>query len=205
MNEINVNGMAEPPVEETVDVELASPGRRMAAYLWNTVLTVLAYLPLLGAIIWPMSEYGFRAQGLEDMETLMATDWSMPWLLAGALVILVYTVWQLWWMSRDGQSIGKKIMGIRVVRTDGRNPGFWGTVLMREMVYNLLVVVVSTAAGYLAVLFAGSGMETADSIANIISIVFMLVCVVMLFNRSKDRRTIQDYLANTVVVRLPKR
>ncbi len=205
MNEWNMGGAALPSVEETVDVVLASPGRRMAAYLWNIVLSVLAFVPLMGAVLWPVGGYEARAQGADEMEALMASDWSGPWLIGGAVVVLVYTALQLWWMARDGQSIGKKIMNIRVLRTDGRNPGFWGTVMMREMVYNLLAVVVASIAGYLAVLLSGGAVEMAESIANLVSLAFTLVCVVMLFNETRDRRTLQDYLANTVVVKLPKR
>ena len=47
-------------------------------------------------------------------------------------------------MSRDGQSLGKKIMGIRVLKSDGNNPGFEGTVLIREVVWALAVGVVVT-------------------------------------------------------------
>lgn len=205
MNEWKAEPVPVLPVEETVDVVLASPGRRMAAYIWNVVLTGLACLPLLGAIIWPVGGYGARAQGADDMEVLASADWSMPWLAGGALVILAYMLWQIWWMSRDGQSIGKKIMNIRVLRTNGRNPGFWGTVVMREVVYNLLVGVGTSIIGYLAVLLTGAAAEAVEDIANLLSLLVTLVCVVMLFNLKKDRRTIQDYLANTVVVKLPGR
>ncbi|MDO5638344.1 MAG: RDD family protein [Neisseria sp.] len=205
MNELNINGM-QLPTEEVVDVEPASPWRRIGAYLWNVILSTLACLPLVGAVVSSLpGDYGARAQGMEDVEALAATDWSMPWLIGGALVILAYTALQLWWMARDGQSVGKKIMRIRVLRTDGRNPGFWGTVIMREMVYNILVMVVATVAGFLAILLTGSPEDAADNIANLVSMLFTLACLVMLFNRNKDRRTLQDYLANTVVVQLPKR
>ena len=96
-------------------------------------------------------------------------------------------------------------MNIRVLRTNGRNPGFWGTVVMREVVYNLLVGVGTSIIGYLAVLLTGAAAEAVEDIANLLSLLVTLVCVVMLFNLKKDRRTIQDYLANTVVVKLPGR
>ena len=49
------------------DVEPARAGKRIAAYLINVFLTILAYVPLLAAILWPSSNYTDRAQGLEAL------------------------------------------------------------------------------------------------------------------------------------------
>ena len=48
-------------------------------------------------------------------------------------------------MSRDGQSLGKKIMGIRVLKSDGSNPGFGGTVLIREVAWSFIVGIIVIA------------------------------------------------------------
>ena len=42
---------------------------------------------------------------------------DMGWLmLLGLLVVVLYIIVQIYFMSRDGQSLGKKIMGIRVLK-----------------------------------------------------------------------------------------
>lgn len=192
------------PQEDAVEVVPASPGKRIAAYCLNVVLSVLAYVPLIIAVAWPMRGYADRAEGM-DVEQLSQTDWSMPWLLGGALVLLAYALLQLRWMSRNGQSVGKKIMNIRVLKTDGNNPGFVGTVLLREVAFNLMAGFGAAVVGYLAVLLAGLSVEAVEPLANVVSLAVMVACVAMLFNKKKDRRTLQDYLANTVVVSLPKR
>lgn len=205
-NEMSGFGINQMPVqpEEVLDVALASPWKRIGAYLLNVFFAFLAYLPLVGAAIWPMRHYASRAEGM-DAEALAASDWSMPWLLGGGLVFLIYMVLQAWMMSSKGQSFGKKVMGIRVLRTDGSNPGFWGTVMMREVVYNLLLGMGAMIIGYLVALLGGGVVpDKVESIANLVSLAVTVACVVMMFNAAKDRRTVQDYLANTVVVALPK-
>jgi uncharacterized RDD family membrane protein YckC len=75
---------------------------------------------------------------------------GVPWFLAtvlgdgilstamGILVIAV-TVYQVLLLTRDGQTIGKSLLGIRIVRMDtGKPAGFLHNVLLREVV-NLIL------------------------------------------------------------------
>ena len=183
-----------------IDVAPARAGKRIAAYLINVILTILAYAPLLIAIIvWPSNSYIERTQGLE---ALAASDWSVPGLFAGVLVLLAYAIIQVRMMSKHGQSLGKKIMHIRLLKTDGTNPGFWGAVMLREVVYNIMITIAAMIIGYVAVLLSGAPAATAEAIANALTLSASLVCFIMLFNKQKSRRTLQDYLAGTVVVQL---
>ncbi len=190
------------PADHTapIDVAPARAGKRIAAYLINVILTLLAYAPLLIAIVvWPSNSYIERTQGLE---ALAASDWLMPGLLIGFLVLLAYIIIQVRMMSKHGQSIGKKIMHIRLLKTDGTNPGFWGAVMLREVVYNIMLTIAAMIIGYAVVLLSGAPAATADVIANVLTLSASLACFVMLFNKQKSRRTLQDYLAGTVVVQL---
>ncbi|HFB4862818.1 TPA: RDD family protein, partial [Neisseria gonorrhoeae] len=112
----------------------------------------------------------------------------------GLAGILAYTVIQIYYMSRDGQSLGKKIMRIRVLKTDGRNPGFVGTVLVREIAWSVLVAIIAAVIG----LAVGENGE------NAINLLAFLANFVLLFMVKRDRRTLYDILADTVVVKLPK-
>ena len=110
-------------------------------------------------------------------------------------VYLVFGIVQLYYMSRDGQSLGKKIMGIRVLKSDGNNPGFEGTVLIREVVWALAVGVVVTIVS----------LAISDTGGNLISLLIAFINFIMLFSVKRDRRTLYDMLADTVVVQLPPR
>lgn len=190
-----------------VDVDIAGAGRRVAAYLINILLTLLAYVPFIAGMISALPEGVFSqiAAGNEEAVAgmLAEADWSGNWIWIGLLVMAVYGLAQIWLMSRSGQSFGKKIMKIRVLKSDGRNPGFLGTVVLREILFNIIVTFAAMIAGYLLALAAGSSALTADTIGNVLSFVPWIICLFMLFNKSKNRRTLQDMLADTVVVSLP--
>ncbi len=182
--------------DEMVEVDLASAGSRIGAALLNGVFNLLAYIPLIVAIVQE-GGYNTRAQGLEKLST--DDTGLMGWLMG----VLVYGIVQIFYMSRDGQSLGKKVLGIRVLKTDGQNPGFLGTVLIREIGYGLVLFLISVGIGMLGVLMGGENLG--DILVNLVQFGASGACVVMLFQMKNDRRTLQDMMANTVVVKLPKK
>lgn len=187
--------------QNEVEVTIASAGSRMAAYLINIIFGVIALSPFFIVV----KSLEVKTGGFKQMAALEGFWQDMGWLmLLGLLVVVLYGIVQIYFMSRDGQSLGKKIMGIRVLKTDGRNPGFVGAVLMREVLYNLIVVLVAVAIGKLGQLATGSE-NVGVKMEQIVSWGAFIVCVVMLFQTKIDRRTLSDYLADTVVVELPKR
>lgn len=85
-----------------------------------------------------------------------------------------------------GQSVGKRLLGIRVVRTDG-SPVTLSTVLVRETLFRavpLLVLPLHTLPSLLDVVLLGIG----------------LACL-LYGSDLEDRRTVWDQVAGTVVVR----
>ena len=182
--------------DEMMEVDLASAGSRIGAALLNGVFNLLAYIPLIVAIVQE-GGYNTRAQGLEKLST--DDTGLMGWLMG----VLVYGIVQIFYMSRDGQSLGKKVLGIRVLKTDGQNPGFLGTVLIREIGYGLVLFLISVGIGMLGVLMGGENLG--DILVNLVQFGASGACAVMLFQMKNDRRTLQDMMANTVVVKLPKK
>ena len=90
--------------------------------------------------------------------------------MAVALVMLL-GVFQIYLLSAQGQTIGKSLMKIRIVRNDDdSNPGFWRSFAMREVVTALL------------------GMIPFFTLADV------------LFIFREDERCIHDHLADTRVV-----
>ncbi|MGB9887091.1 MAG: RDD family protein [Moorellales bacterium] len=120
---------------------LASPGKRLGAALVEGVIGVLVSLLL---------EYGVAAR---SPAVLLAG-------LAGGVVFLVWTV-LLW---REGRSVGKRFLGLRVCTVEGRRVGF-GTMLLREVVGKFISSVV-VYLGYLWVLFDRDRQGWHDKIAG---------------------------------------
>ncbi|PSJ79704.1 RDD family protein [Neisseria iguanae] len=196
----DLNSMPSETTESQIEVDLALPMKRIGAVLLNSVLNVAAYIPLIISVLSGESGYLQRANTAKEVALPEA---NMTWLMIGIAVLVAYGAVQIYFMSRDGQSLGKKILGIRVLKTDGTNPGFFGAVFMREAAYYFLLGLAVGIIAYVAQSITGNP-EMFDLLSNLLQIAAYLVCVVMLFKVKSDRRTLQDYLANTVVVQLPK-
>lgn len=158
---------------EENEVELASPWQRIAAVLINSLITMLLYAPMIVAAI----TMGRQGEAVGNS--------SLIWMGISGLLLLAWGIYQAVLMSQTGQSLGKKLMGIKVVTLEGDNPGFVGTVLMREIVYNIILSVLGMIP-FLGVL---------------ISLGAAIALLVMIFLDSNNRRTLQDMLAKTLVVK----
>jgi uncharacterized RDD family membrane protein YckC len=91
-----------------------------------------------------------------------------------ALYAALYLALQSWFLYTAGQTLGKKVMGTRIVRTDGSRAEFARLLILRQglpMVINLIP-------------FVGK--------------LFTLVDVLFIFGA--PRRCVHDYIADTVVV-----
>ena len=93
--------------------------------------------------------------------------------VAGYLLLLfVYAIYQIAILVKDGQTIGKKIMHVKIVGVDsGHNPGYMSTVIKRSILNTLL------------------------SLIPIYAIVDDLLII------RDDHRCIHDFIAGTVVVK----
>ncbi|MDN8580601.1 RDD family protein [Eikenella corrodens] len=154
-----------------MEVELASPWQRMGARIMDG-------LPFAGIGILAAILVGFMGGSGGKAAMVVFTI-----ALVAAIGLLIYN---LVIMVRDGQSIGKKIVGIRVITEDGDNPGFVKYVLVREFGYNFIFTLISVFS---------------EDLGNLLAIVAGIACVVMLFMENRNRQTLQDLLAKTLVIK----
>jgi uncharacterized RDD family membrane protein YckC len=137
--------------------QLAGRGARLVAILLDGVIG-----GVLGAIV---AGAGAVSAGGEQPNYAVLT--------IGGLLFLAYAIWQIWMFATQGQTLGKKLMNVRVVKLDtGRNGGFVTNVLLRALVGQGLLGVIP---------FYG------------------LVDALFIFR--DDRRCIHDMIAGTAVVR----
>ena len=101
--------------------------------------------------------------------------------VVGILVIVMtgYIVWWLIVLGR-GQTPGKQIVGIRVIRDDG-TPSDWGYTFLREFVIKFLLV------GLLS--------DATLGIARLVDYLWPL------WDKAKKMQTLHDKLLGTIVVR----
>lgn len=108
-------------------------------------------------------------------------------LLGLVLITIAFCIYQIVIMAKDGQSLGKKILRIRVITEDGENPGFVKYVLVRVLLFYLLVAIAPAFLG--------------ETVAATVFWVCAIACVIMLFIEGRNRQTLQDLLAKTLVIK----
>ena len=91
----------------------------------------------------------------------------------GALLLYFGVQWVL--IARSGQNLGKRWVGIKIVKTDGSDVGFVDGVILREWIMLGLLVLCSS-----------------------LHLLLLLASALMLL--SPQRRTLHDLLAGTVVI-----
>jgi len=168
------------PAEQMLAGQVVFPSAQPGVYA-----PVQLQVPMQSVPVPDTSQLGLRLGGY-----LIDFVCSIP-LLIPALIpfvgILFAPLLGLYWMSRDsffgGQSVGKKVVGLKVVRLDGK-PVDWGTSVQRNIVFAPLVLAAIPFVG--AVI--GGGLI---GLINLIEIILVLT----------TQRRIGDNIANTVVVK----
>jgi uncharacterized RDD family membrane protein YckC len=100
------------------------------------------------------------------LNLLLGSDLQMILSLVFAGIILLFTLLQLILLFGTGQTIGKKLMGIKIIRVDCEKAGF-GTLFMREIV-GRMVCGLTLNIGYLMILFNPERRGLHDKIAGTI-------------------------------------
>ncbi|HLT48580.1 MAG TPA: RDD family protein [Rubricoccaceae bacterium] len=152
---------ANDPYEPLLPAEtapLADPLKRLGARLLDSLLGVLAVMPGL---------------------LLMLSGEDSPLFAVGILAMIAgffgFIAYQLVLLAREGQTVGKRALGLRIVDYDDEsNPGFARVFLARE----LLVAVIASVP------FLGA--------------LFVLADVLAIFG--EERRCLHDHFARTKVV-----
>ena len=152
-----VRDIADP----TVSTELADAGTRLgAAILDGIIMAAMVYVPFLLAVVMG------AAAGPDSVNAFMAV---------GLVLMLVGFIAWAWltilYVSRNGQSIAKKMLGIKVVRADG-SPASLGRIFwMRNFVNGLIGII---------------------PLYGLIDVLFVF---------SESRQCLHDKLADTIVIK----
>lgn len=163
-----------PPQAEVSDepwlpsaAQHATPGKRLGAVILDVLFLFCAILPSVVAI------------GLERSATFPATlkDGDVAASIGGAISFIGLVVWLAWSLAllhQGGQTLGKRVLRIRVVRSNGSRASLPRLILLRFLVS--IVLLTLPYAGHLCFL--------ADSA--------MLL--------GKSRQCLHDRTADTIVV-----
>jgi uncharacterized RDD family membrane protein YckC len=165
------SAVADVALADAADTVKASRGSRLAAAIIDSLIFTLPFVPAYFAAFGPVLRGGhFTLLGL--WLAVFAT--GMLFYIAASVNLVIWIVVAVM-VHRNAQSIGKKLCGIKVARTDGSRATlgriFW----------------VRNVANY------------ALRLVPMIGPLYGLIDVLMIFG--DQRRCCHDYLADTIVVR----
>lgn len=147
--------------EEVHDLPLAGRGRRLGAVLLDSLFFLIAGLPMFIGIF-----------------TGNQSEPNVPLLIVGLLLMLALTVYNIVLMFTQQQTLGKRVLGLRVVRSNGERCSgsryFWLRSVLVGMIGNIPLV----------------------------GPLFAIVDPLMIFRES--RQCLHDNIADTNVVQLPQ-
>lgn len=148
-------------VSETGELELAGRGHRFGASMIDAVVASLFFFPLGVAL----GTYHF------GQTTRPSVSASIGMTLLG---FLIFVITQSYFLKKSGQTIGKKIVGIRIVDLDENVPSL-GTLLGRRY----------------APLYLAQGVPGIGWVLSMLDVLFIF---------RQDRRCVHDLIAKTKVV-----
>ena len=174
------------PVNDQVDTQLemveATRGARFAAAIIDVMALggAVAIIGIVAAVALPAYATYQKRAAAAGADVHASVGGSMVAIVIGLLALaatvglVVYTAVLVY---RYGQTIGKRVMGIRVVRTDGTRVGFGRFIFLRWLPITLL------------------------SMIPLLGYVFSLLDVLLIFR--DNRLCVHDNIAGTRVVTAP--
>ncbi len=160
-----------------IDYEIASVGDRVTAALLD------------GAIIFAAYMVAFALVGLVELQN-PGTDWAIFVFLVPLLLYHLLSETFL-----NGQSIGKRIMKVRVVRLDGTPAGF-GAYLMRWLLRIVEITICYGSIALVTIVINGRGQRLGDMAAG--------TCVVKVKKRTRLSDTIYANVADDAEPTFPE-
>jgi uncharacterized RDD family membrane protein YckC len=138
--------------------ELAGRGTRLGAYILDVLFSLVAVVPMfIMLVIKGDSDEGFMV--------------AIAVMAIGLIVLLSINIYYLY---QNGQTIGKRLLGIKIIRTDGDRASLPRLLFLRMFLVNL--------------------------IGNIPYIGMVFIIVDPLFIFRADRRCVHDLIADTKVI-----
>jgi uncharacterized RDD family membrane protein YckC len=156
---------------------LAERGARLLAATIDELLLLAVSLPMVIGAIPAMAALVTGTADVESFDTLSVLRLMVggPGTIITVLALIAWCIITAWLVATNGQSIGKRLVGIKVVRTDGSRASFARIFLLRNVVNGL------------------------PNLLPYIGLLYQLVDPLLIYQES--RQCLHDKLADTIVVR----
>jgi uncharacterized RDD family membrane protein YckC len=168
--------MAVPP--RSVPGSLAERGSRLLAASVDELILLAISLPVVFGAITPLVtrvESGTVDLESLDTTTVLRSMVGGPGTTITVLALIAWCIITAWLVAANGQSIGKRMVGIKVVRTDGSRASFARIFLLRNVLNGL------------------------PNLLPYVGWLYQLIDPLLIYQES--RQCLHDKLADTIVVR----
>lgn len=171
-----------------IDIEFTAPAfhRRLAAWVIDMVVLVFYVIVASKLLSWINDQLGYSDSG-------NVVRWALN--MVAILPFLLYHV--VMEATMNGQSIGKKIVGIKVVSENGGRPSL-GQLIIRWLIrtsdYMLLVIVI------VVMILSSSGMAVEMETYMALSGAGLLLIVDLVLVNTRKQQRLGDILAHTVLI-----
>jgi uncharacterized RDD family membrane protein YckC len=162
-------------VANDADSELASRGSRLGAVMLDGLIFGLPFAPSYGIAIRRMMIAKPATRGTNPFAVYAALAGTGMWFYVGVACALVSLTFTTVFVYRNGQTIGKKLLGIKVVRKDGAKATLGRIFWLRYLLNSVFMLI------------------------PVFGSLYSIVDALFIFGSAK--RCVHDYLADTIVVR----
>jgi len=168
--------MAAPP--RSVPGSLAERGARLLAATLDELILLAISLPMIfGAVPAMVALVGGTGSFDTSIDTasILSTLLHGPGTIITVVALIAWCIITAWLVAANGQSIGKRVVGIKVVRSNGSRASFARIFLLRNVVNGL------------------------PNLLPYVGWLYQLIDPLLIYQES--RQCLHDKLADTIVVR----
>jgi uncharacterized RDD family membrane protein YckC len=116
---------------------LAERGARLLAATIDELILLAISLPMIIGGTLALVAAGAADPASITTMNILRTMVGGPGTTITVLALIVWSIITTWLVAKNGQSIGKRLVGIKVVRTDGSRASFARIFLLRNVVNSL--------------------------------------------------------------------
>lgn len=171
-----------------IDIEFTAPPFYRRLLSWTIDIVILIFYIVIASRF-----FGWIKEQMDFDDDSQVTLWAVYLLLT--LPFMLYHV--VLEATMNGQSIGKKIMGIRVVSENGGRPSL-GQLIIRWLIrtsdYMLLIIIV------LMIVISSYGMNLGMEMYIALTLAIGLLLVDLILVNTRKQQRLGDILAHTVLI-----
>ncbi|WP_353570457.1 RDD family protein [Candidatus Albibeggiatoa sp. nov. BB20] len=156
------------------EFELASRSSRFGAYIFDMIIYMIPITLTIIAIL--VLEDMVQFDSFESGEDLISSPFALAYFGFLGISMIVIFILNLVYLYRNGQTIGKRVLGIKIIRTDYTRAGLARIIFLRYFIMGMI-----------------GGIP-------LIGLIITLVNYLIIFG--KPRRCLHDYIADTIVVKV---